>query len=84
MATSSNFRQAKASVSVPIVKDVLAVRLSAVATYRDGDIYNTVRKQDQNARESETVRGQIYWQATDKLLVRFAADYTAQQPRARY
>ena len=77
---SYNFRQAKASVSVPIVKDVLAVRLSAVATYRDGDIYNTVRKQDQNARESETVRGQIYWQATDKLLVRFAADYTAQQP----
>ena len=77
---SYNYRQFKGSITAPIVKDVLAVRLSAVATYRDGDIYNVVQKTDQNARESETVRGQIYWQATDKLLLRFAADYTSQQP----
>ena len=77
---SYNFRQFKGTISAPIIKDVLAIRLSAVATYRDGDIYNTVRKIDQNARESETIRGQIYWQATDKLLLRFAADYTSQQP----
>lgn len=77
---SYDFRQFKATVSAPIIKDVLAVRLSAVATYRDGDVYNPVQKKDQNARESETVRGQIYWQATDKLLLRFAADYTTQQP----
>jgi iron complex outermembrane receptor protein len=77
---SYNYRQLKGSITAPIVKDVLAVRLSAVATYRDGDIYNVIQKQDQNARESETLRGQIYWQATDKLLLRFAADYTSQQP----
>ena len=77
---SYDFRQFKATVSAPVVKDVLAVRLSAVATYRDGDIYNPVQKKDQNARDSQTVRGQVYWQATDKLLLRFAADYTTQQP----
>ena len=77
---SYDFRQFKATVSAPVVKDVLAVRLSAVATYRDGDIYNPVQKKDQNARDSQTVRGQVYWQATDKLLLRFAADYTSQQP----
>ena len=77
---SYNLRQFKGTVSAPLIKDVLAVRLSAVATYRDGDVYNTVQKKDQNARESETLRGQIYWQATDKLLLRFAADYTSQQP----
>ncbi len=77
---SYNYRQLKGSITAPIIKDVLAVRLSAVATYRDGDIYNVIQKQDQNARESETLRGQIYWQATDKLLLRFAADYTSQQP----
>jgi iron complex outermembrane receptor protein len=77
---SYDFKQFKGTVSAPIIKDVLAFRLSAVATYRDGDIYNPVQKKDQNGRESETVRGQLYWQATDRLLLRFAADYTAQQP----
>ncbi|HYE46483.1 MAG TPA: TonB-dependent receptor [Caulobacter sp.] len=77
---SYNFRQLKAGVSGPIVKDVLAFRLSAVGTYRDGDIYNPVQKKNQNARESETVRGQLLWQVNPDLLLRFNADYTSQQP----
>jgi iron complex outermembrane receptor protein len=77
---SYNFRQFKGSVSGPIIKDVLAFRLSAVGTYRDGDIYNPVQKLDQNARESETFRGQLLWQANPDLLLRLNVDYTTQQP----
>ncbi|NBB15550.1 TonB-dependent receptor [Caulobacter sp. SLTY] len=77
---SYNFRQFKGSVSGPIIKDVLAFRLSAVGTYRDGDIYNPVQKKDQNARESETYRGQLLWQANPDLLLRLNVDYTTQQP----
>ena len=46
--------------------DAAALASEPLATYRDGDVYNPVQKKDQNARESETVRGQVYWQATDK------------------
>ncbi|MFN3856273.1 MAG: TonB-dependent receptor [Caulobacter sp.] len=77
---SYNFRQLKATVSGPIIDGVLAVRLSAVGSWRDGDLYNTVQRKDQNARASQGYRAQILFRPTEKLLLRFNADYSVQQP----
>jgi iron complex outermembrane receptor protein len=77
---SYNFRQAKVSVTGPIIKDILSAKLSYVGTFRDGNIYNTVQKQDQNALNSQTVRGQLKFTPNDKLTVRLNGDYTWAQP----
>jgi iron complex outermembrane receptor protein len=77
---SYNFRQAKVSVTGPIIKDILSAKLSYVGTFRDGNIYNTVQKQDQNALNSQTVRGQLKFTPNDQLTVRLNGDYTWAQP----
>lgn len=77
---SDNYRQAKATISGPLIKDVLAARLSFVGTWRDGNLYNPVQKLDQNAVDSQTVRGQLLFTPTARLKLRVNADYTSQQP----
>lgn len=56
---SDNYRQAKARISGPLIKDGLAARLSFVGTWRYGNLYNPVQKLDQNAVDSQRVRGQL-------------------------
>ena len=77
---SYKFQQAKATVSGPIVADKVAARLSYVGTWRDGNIYNPVAKKDQNAQDSQTVRGQLLLTPTDRLRIRLNGDYTSQHP----
>ncbi|WP_269713526.1 TonB-dependent receptor [Caulobacter sp. NIBR2454] len=77
---SYNFRQVKGTISGSIIKDVLAARISAVGTWRDGDIYNPVQKLDQNARDSQGYRAQILYTPTPKLTVRLNGEYAQQQP----
>ena len=77
---SYNFRQAKGTVSAPIFKDRLAARFSYVGTWRDGNLYNPVQKLDQNAQDSQTIRGQLLFTPTEKLRIRVNGDYTWQQP----
>ena len=77
---SYNFRQAKATVTGPIVKDLIAGRLSFVGTWRDGNLYNPVQRLDQNAQDSQGVRGQLLITPTENLRVRLNGDYTSQQP----
>lgn len=77
---SYDFRQAKATVSGPIIEDLLAFRVSYVGTWRDGNVYNPVQRLDQNAVDSQSWRAQLRYTPTGVLTVRLNADYTVQQP----
>ncbi|MDO8798936.1 TonB-dependent receptor [Phenylobacterium sp.] len=77
---SYNYLQAKATVTGPIIKDLVAGRLSFVGAWRDGNLYNPVQKLDQNALESKGVRGQLLFTPTENLKVRLTGDYSSQQP----
>ncbi|WP_165842750.1 TonB-dependent receptor [Phenylobacterium deserti] len=77
---SYNFRQAKGTISGPIIQDVLAFRLSAVGTWRDGDIYNPIQRLDQNARDSQAYRGQLLYTPNESLTVRINGEYATQHP----
>jgi iron complex outermembrane recepter protein len=74
------FVQAKVSASGPLVADRLAARLSASITRRTGTIHNTLTGQDVNAQDNQSVRGQLYWHATDTLDLTLSADYNHQDP----
>ncbi len=77
---SYDFRQAKATLSGPIVEGLVDARLSYVGTWRDGNIYNPVQRLDQNAQDSQTLRAQIKITPSDRLTIRFNGDYTGQHP----
>ena len=74
------FLQAKATVSGPLIEDRLAARLSFVSTRRDGMVDNVTVRREQNAQDSISLRGQLLFQATDKLTVRLFGDYSDQTP----
>lgn len=75
-----SFRQAKGTITGPLLGDTLSGRLSFVGSWRDGNIYNTVQKRAQNAIESKSVRGQLLFTPTANLKIRLNGDYSAQQP----
>lgn len=77
---SLNFRQIKGTISGPILKDKLALRLSAVGTWRDGDIYNPVQRLEQNARDSQAYRAQLLFTPTESLTVRLNGEFATQHP----
>ncbi|WP_375270413.1 TonB-dependent receptor [Sphingomonas sp.] len=74
------FVQAKASASGPLVDDRLAVRLSASVTRRDGTVDNVRTGVRINAHDNKSLRGQLYWHATDTLDLTLSADYNHQDP----
>jgi iron complex outermembrane recepter protein len=69
-----NFRQAKASISGPLLGDVIAGRLSAVITKRDGVIDNVRTGQELNTLNNYAARGQLLFLPMDDLRVRLSAD----------
>lgn len=75
---SLGFVQAKATVTGPIVDDVLAGRLSLVSTRRDGTLDNVRIGRDQNDQHSFALRGQLLWTPTEKLTVRAYGDWNRQ------
>ncbi|MBI1686148.1 TonB-dependent receptor [Caulobacter hibisci] len=77
---SLNFRQFKATVAGPLIKDLVSGRLSFVGTWRDGDLYNPKSNTWQNARSSTGYRGQLKFTPNDKLTVKLYGDYAVQQP----
>ncbi|SEK28066.1 iron complex outermembrane recepter protein [Sphingomonas palmae] len=79
-AGNYDFVQAKASASGPLVDDKLAVRLSASVTRRDGTIDNVRTGVRANAQDNKSLRGQLYWHATDTLDLTLSADYNQQDP----
>lgn len=71
-----NFVQAKVAASGPLVGDVLAARVAAVITRRDGTILNSVTGEDYNGIGNQAVRGQLLYKPTDRLQVRLIGDFT--------
>jgi iron complex outermembrane receptor protein len=71
--------QAKATTTGPLT-DNIAYRLSFSGTQRDGVLQDVVRKDDLNDQNNIGFRGQLLWDATNDLTVRFAADNTVQRP----
>ena len=71
--------QAKATTTGPLT-DSIAYRLSFSGTQRDGVLQDVVRKDDLNDQNNIGFRGQLLWDATNDLTVRFAADNTVQRP----
>jgi len=57
------------------ISEHLAGRLSASKTYRDGYIEQPIRDNELNESNRTGVRGQLLWDATEALQLRFIADY---------
>ena len=68
------YMQAKASLSGPLFGDLIAGRLSAVLTQRDGVIQNVRTGQDLNTLNNYAVRGQLLIVPSDDLKIRLTAD----------
>ncbi|KTT76271.1 TonB-dependent receptor [Sphingomonas endophytica] len=77
-ATYGNYDAARvqAALTGPVVKDLLAFRVDAVASRRDGFLKDVVNNTDYNNRNRYFVRGQLLFTITPDLAVRFIGDYT--------
>ncbi len=71
--------QGKVSASGPL-GDKLAARLSFAGTQRDGFGFNTRTQDDVNDLNNLGFKGQLLFQANDRLSVTAGADYTRQRP----
>ena len=69
-----DFMQAKGAVSGPLFGDVVAGRLSAQLTQRDGVLHNVRTGEDLNELDNYAVRGQLLFVPTDNLKLRLIAD----------
>ncbi|MCU4166264.1 TonB-dependent receptor [Marinilabiliaceae bacterium A049] len=74
------FIQTKSSVTGPIIKDLLAMRISFSGTQRDGTIYNTATEKFTNTLNNQGVRCQFLYIPQDKFKMIFSADFTRQRP----
>jgi iron complex outermembrane receptor protein len=71
-----NFLQAKAAGSLPLVSGLLAVRVAALVTRRDGVIRNVVNSIDHNEIGNEAARIQFLLTPSPDLRIRLIADIT--------
>ncbi|WP_304175606.1 TonB-dependent receptor [Phenylobacterium aquaticum] len=78
-ATGGNlgYRQGKLSVSGPLFGDVVAGRLSVVATARDGVIHNVTTGVDNNTLNNAALHGQLLIKPSDTFSLRLSADYNS-------
>jgi iron complex outermembrane receptor protein len=70
--------QAKASVSGPLVADVLAARLSASTTTREGVLTNVYNGNKVNAYQNYSIRGQLLFTPQNDFKLRLIGDYSQQ------
>ena len=73
------FWQGKAAVNVPLVDDLLAVRLSGSVTSRDGTLTNQFTGKKQNNRNSYLLRGQLLFTPSSSISIRLIGDYAKQK-----
>jgi iron complex outermembrane receptor protein len=73
-AGDDSYWQVRGAINGPL-SEHLAGRLSAVKTYRDGYINAPLLGNELNESNREGVRGQLLWDASDDLQVRFIGDY---------
>ena len=74
------FVQTKGSVSGPLIKDKLAVRLSYTGTHRDGTLLNVRTGNRTNSLNNQGGRVQLAYRLNPTLHLRAAADFTRQRP----
>jgi outer membrane receptor protein involved in Fe transport len=70
-----DFLNVQGGVSVPIVENVLAARLSGAFRQRDGFLTNPTLGIESNNRDRYTLRGQVLFQPTDDISIRLIGDY---------
>ncbi len=73
------YQQIRASLSGPIVKDVLAFRVSVAGTHRDGYIHNLYDGRQLNGYDNFTARAQLLYTPTANLKLRVIGDYGLQR-----
>jgi iron complex outermembrane receptor protein len=80
-ASSGNYDllQGKASISGPLVGDILAGQLSIERTSRSGTAYDVATGKDLNNQNDFGTRGQLLYRAALDLRIRLIADYNQQQ-----
>lgn len=75
-----NFVQGKASVTGPIIKDKLAVRVSFSGTHRDGTIYNVATSKYTNTLNNLGGSAQLLYKPSEKVELILRGDFTRQRP----
>lgn len=73
------YRQFRASGSVALVPDVVAVRLSGAISDRDGFLYNVTQKAQANDYFNASIRGQLLIAPTSNVELRLIGDYSRQK-----
>jgi iron complex outermembrane receptor protein len=71
------YYQAKASLSGALVDNVVAGRLSAITTGRDGVLRNVTTGRDVNDVNNSAFRAQLLYTPSDAFRLRFTADYSS-------
>jgi len=74
-----NQRIASARITGPLIEDTLAFSLAANYNKRDGFINNPAQNIDVNDRDRWGLRGQLLWDASDTVQVRFIGDISRQR-----
>ncbi len=70
-----NYRQYQGAVTGPLIGDVLAGRITAYKTDRDGTVDDIATHRKVNDLAREGVRAQLLYRPNDSLTVRVIADY---------
>lgn len=65
----------RGALETPIVQDRLALRIDVNRHERNGFVENVVTGEDVNDRDRQGVRAQLLFEPTDRLSLRFIADY---------
>lgn len=74
------FQQLRATISGPLIDNLLAGRLTIGTVDRDGFIDNVTYNRDQNSVSNLSARAQLLLRASPSLDVRWSADYDQQSP----
>lgn len=72
------YHQIRASGSIPIVADKVALRLSVADTHRGGFLTNTFTGRKAQDYDNFTTRGQLLIKPTETLKIRLIGDYSKQ------
>ncbi|MBH3340596.1 TonB-dependent receptor [Pseudomonas mendocina] len=75
-------RHYRASLSGPLVEEVLAARLSVFDVSRDGDIDNRFNGRQLNEQDRQGLRGQLLWTPNEHFSARLIGEYTARDESA--
>lgn len=70
-----NYFGAQAGISVPVVSDQMAIRLSGAYRKRDGIINSSVSGTESGNRDRFIVRGQLLWEPSADVSIRLIGDY---------